>query len=67
MEPRVITGIPVDSVRREVKGVVRSIGMSPATSSGRPPIAIAGYLLELKTTAANEGNGLAEGGRNGGK
>jgi len=67
MEPRVVTGIPVDAIRREVEGVVGSIGMSPASNSSRPPVAIAGSPLEVKATATNEGNGLAESGCHGGE
>ena len=66
-KPRVIAGVPVDAVRREIEGIVAVICISLA-SRASPRRLIAGRAtVDVKTTATDEGDRLAQGSRDGGE
>ena len=66
-KPRVIACVPVDAIRREVEGIDAVIGISLA-SRARPCRLVTGRAtVDVKTTATDEGDRLAQGSRDSGE
>ena len=58
-KPRVIAGVPVDAVGREVEGIVAGTDFSLVTRTSRRRLVAGGTTIDVKTTATHEGDRLA--------
>jgi hypothetical protein len=66
-KPRVIANVPVDAVRREIEGIVAVIGISLASRVRPRRLTASRTTVDVKTTATDEGDRLAQGSRDGGE
>jgi hypothetical protein len=67
MQPKVIAGVPVDAVRREVEGIVTVIGVSWASRASCRRLIAGRTAVDVKPAATDEGDRLAQGSRYGGE
>jgi len=67
LQPRVIAGIPVDAIRREVEGIVAVVGGRSTPRARQQLFATTQTAVDVEATATDEGDRLAQGSRDGGE
>jgi hypothetical protein len=67
LHPRVIAGIPVDPIRREVEGIVAVIDSPSASRTHQRQFALTQTAIDVKAAATDQGDCLAKGSRDGGE
>ena len=66
-KPRVIAGVPVDAVGREIEGIGAVIGISLASQASTRRLIAGRATVYVKTTVTDESDRLTQGSRDGGE
>ena len=66
-KPRVIAGVPVDAVGREIEDIVAVIGISLASRARRRRLTVGQATVNVEPAATDESDRLAQGSRDGGE
>jgi hypothetical protein len=67
LQPRVVAGIPVDAIRREVEGIVAVVGGRSKPRARQLPLATTQTTIDVEAAATDEGDRPAKSRRDGGE